>query len=491
MTHRARLTSALAVTFALAGACGDEPQAESSGTSETSGDGDGDPSGDGDGDPSGDGDGDGSGDGDGDSTGDGDGDPSGGGDGDGPECGDAVVDPGEECDDGQANADDGPCTLACTEAVCGDGLVYAGVEECDDGNEDNSDACVEGCVAASCSDGFLFEGSESDVDCGGELCEACEIGLACVGASDCVTDFCDEDGVCSPAGSWARVTISNEGDEELVDWQVPVDLDPMNFVYADAAPGGVDLRASSDGVGVDLPHWIERWEAQGESRVWLRVPLIPANGSVDVYLLYGDPELEDASDGDAVFEFFDDHEDGDYTDKWSSSEGVALASEQDGALSVAGDTAWGYLATLSSFDFPLQVHNDQIAGGERAGLVIADDDSDLRYTFIDGQLSDTGTIWYDQIYGNASFEDGSFPGVFLTIGQLRRVTCALRLVGDQVEILEYCDDEECSGSQLFEQAPFSGLRVGLSAVSVNLGAVTSELLFVTKYTEATVTAAVE
>ncbi|WP_106393252.1 DUF4215 domain-containing protein [Enhygromyxa salina] len=108
----------------------------------------------------------GDGDGDGDSaetgtaSGDGDGDP-GDGDGDGnPDCGDGVVQAGEECDLGPENSESGQCTPNCFIASCGDGFVYEGFEDCDDGNPDNTDDCVEGCVAASCGDGFVHEGVE-------------------------------------------------------------------------------------------------------------------------------------------------------------------------------------------------------------------------------------------------------------------------------------------------------------------------------------------
>ncbi len=56
-----------------------------------------------------------------------------------PQCGDAVLDPGEECDDGnQDNTDN--CTIGCKNNVCGDTYMYQGVEQCDDGN-----AITEGC----------------------------------------------------------------------------------------------------------------------------------------------------------------------------------------------------------------------------------------------------------------------------------------------------------------------------------------------------------
>ena len=77
-------------------------------------------------------------------------------------CGDTILDPGEGCDDGPANADDAACTAQCQLARCGDGLVQAGVEACDDGNQDDSDSCVSGCLAAACGDGFLGPGEACD-----------------------------------------------------------------------------------------------------------------------------------------------------------------------------------------------------------------------------------------------------------------------------------------------------------------------------------------
>jgi cysteine-rich repeat protein len=107
----------------------------------------------------GDGDGDETGDGDGDS-GDGDGDP-GDGDGDGDnDCGNAVIEVGEQCDLGPENSASGTCTPDCQIAACGDGYLYEGFEQCDDGNTVNTDDCIGGCLPASCGDGFVQEGVE-------------------------------------------------------------------------------------------------------------------------------------------------------------------------------------------------------------------------------------------------------------------------------------------------------------------------------------------
>ena len=60
-------------------------------------------------------------------------------------CGDGIVDPGEECDDGNT-ADGDDCDSTCMLPSCGNGIVDP-LEECDDGNTVDSDACSNMCVA--------------------------------------------------------------------------------------------------------------------------------------------------------------------------------------------------------------------------------------------------------------------------------------------------------------------------------------------------------
>jgi cysteine-rich repeat protein len=55
-------------------------------------------------------------------------------------CGNARIDTGERCDDGNQNDRDG-CTTACQVAQCGDGVVYAGTEDCD-GRDLNGGSCA-------------------------------------------------------------------------------------------------------------------------------------------------------------------------------------------------------------------------------------------------------------------------------------------------------------------------------------------------------------
>jgi len=77
-------------------------------------------------------------------------------------CGNGVVEPGEECDDGADNDDNASCTRSCKWNRCGDGRAYLNVsnpnnpndlEECDDKNADDSDACLSTCEWNACGDG--------------------------------------------------------------------------------------------------------------------------------------------------------------------------------------------------------------------------------------------------------------------------------------------------------------------------------------------------
>lgn len=82
-----------------------------------------------------------------------------GGSGAGGYCGNGLVDPGEQCDDGNGSNNDS-CKVNCSPAYCGDGVLWYNVEQCDDGNFSSNDSCVAGCQFAYCGDGYLWFGLE-------------------------------------------------------------------------------------------------------------------------------------------------------------------------------------------------------------------------------------------------------------------------------------------------------------------------------------------
>ena len=90
----------------------------------------------------------------------------------GPNCGNGVLDPGEECDDGNASNND-DCTNLCLEATCGDGHLWSGNEACDDGNSDQTDACLNDCTPATCGDGHTWSAMEGCDDGNDDQTDAC------------------------------------------------------------------------------------------------------------------------------------------------------------------------------------------------------------------------------------------------------------------------------------------------------------------------------
>ena len=110
-------------------------------------------------------------------------------------CGDGATDlrDGEECDDANA-VDDDECTNACRLPACGDGVVQ-GDEGCDDGDLDDTDSCPTSCQPATCGDGFVNAREEScddGVDNGGYgLCN-----LDCTHVRECGDGILDMEEGC-------------------------------------------------------------------------------------------------------------------------------------------------------------------------------------------------------------------------------------------------------------------------------------------------------
>ena len=81
-----------------------------------------------------------------------------------------------------------------------------------------------------------------------------------------------------------------------------------------------DMRADFGDVrfeyqGNVLPYWIEKYTASSSAVIWVKVPTLPEPG-ITLSMTYGNPLQTSASDGESVFEFFDDFEAGLDETKW-------------------------------------------------------------------------------------------------------------------------------------------------------------------------------
>ncbi len=112
-------------------------------------------------------------------------------------CGDGVVDPEEQCDQGAANSDTAPdaCRTDCREAYCGDEVVDT-AESCDDGNAGGGDGCSASCEGEEgwdCSSGSCEPVCGDNRVVGEETCDGTDLrGESCVSIGQAAGDLgCD------------------------------------------------------------------------------------------------------------------------------------------------------------------------------------------------------------------------------------------------------------------------------------------------------------
>ncbi len=151
------------------------------------------------------------------------------------ECGDTIVEVGEDCDDGNTETGDG-CDSCVSERGwlcgfdivldqdictprCGDGIIVEGVETCDDTNRRSDDGCAANCIL------------EDDFVCSGEpsLCRA--VG----GCSDGIRDNneqCDDGNLIAGDGCSPQCTI-----ETL--WNCDTNVEPNQCAFRTTCGDGV------------------------------------------------------------------------------------------------------------------------------------------------------------------------------------------------------------------------------------------------------------
>jgi len=133
----------------------------------------------------------------------------------------------------------------------------------------------------------------------------------------------------SPALAWwdadwnCRRPITIHSDNALSNYQVLVQLNSTNFDFSKAKPDGSDIRFVDEDDETKLSYWIEEWDSVNESaKIWVKVPSIPT-GEETIYLYYNNSGAVSESDGDTVFEFFDDFEDGILGNQWEYHDGCS------------------------------------------------------------------------------------------------------------------------------------------------------------------------
>jgi hypothetical protein len=116
---------------------------------------------------------------------------------------------------------------------------------------------------------------------------------------------------------YREVTITNNVAQDLTDYQVNFTLDTASLIAQGKMRSDCgDIRVTlSDGQTL-LPYWNETACNTNNTKIWVRIPLIPAGGTITIQVWYGNPSATSAADGYAVFDYFDNFESGFNTTNW-------------------------------------------------------------------------------------------------------------------------------------------------------------------------------
>ncbi len=89
------------------------------------------------------------------------------------------------------------------------------------------------------------------------------------------------------------ITIINSLEYTLSGYQVRIVLTSDVFNFSRAKSDGSDIRFTLNDSSTLLPYWIEEWNPEeGRAVIWVKVPEIPANGNITIYMYYGNPDAD-------------------------------------------------------------------------------------------------------------------------------------------------------------------------------------------------------
>jgi len=100
-----------------------------------------------------------------------------------------------------------------------------------------------------------------------------------------------------------KLTFGNASStEHLTNFPVLVSLSSLRINYSNTQNSGQDIRFT-DPNGSLLEYEIEEWNESGTSTVWVKIPQIDAQSTIDhIYMYYGNPDASDAQDAENVWD---------------------------------------------------------------------------------------------------------------------------------------------------------------------------------------------
>jgi len=101
------------------------------------------------------------------------------------------------------------------------------------------------------------------------------------------------------------INITERSGSNLADYQVLITINTQALISAGKMRSDCGDIRFTDANRNPLSYWIESGCNTTNTKIWVKVPFIPANGQVTIYMYYGNPSATSESSGVAVFEWFD------------------------------------------------------------------------------------------------------------------------------------------------------------------------------------------
>jgi len=113
------------------------------------------------------------------------------------------------------------------------------------------------------------------------------------------------------------IKIVEQSGKDLTDYQIRIEIMDEEFFSKCTDPRYVEFY--DEDKQTLLSHYTELFDTANKIAIfWVKVPSIPANGTKMIYLNINISRMEDLSDGEATFDFFDDFEGSELdTNKWT------------------------------------------------------------------------------------------------------------------------------------------------------------------------------
>jgi hypothetical protein len=110
------------------------------------------------------------------------------------------------------------------------------------------------------------------------------------------------------------INITNSGSTALTDYQVLITLDTQTLISAGKMRSDCrDIRFTNS-TDYLLSYWIESGCNTTSTKIWVKVPFIPASSTTTIYVYYGNPSATSLSNATATFIYYDD---GNYFSSWT------------------------------------------------------------------------------------------------------------------------------------------------------------------------------